>query len=296
MVSVAEERKPGGRAGLRIGLGVLGAGMAVVVGQALGGQLLGLLGLPAPPLPEGTDVAGLARMLPLAAGVLALGLAPLAVGLRAPAWLRFAVLTALVYGVWGVAMALEARLFVARGAGSAGYLVYGLASPVLPSLGAGAALAVLGHAGPLPARRHLAPAAWLGRSAALLVLFPLAYVGFGWLAYQFVGVVYREGAFGLTEPGWAQLLPTLGARSVLLALVVGPVVRLWDQDAGRLPVALGLGLFVLLGGYHGVLGYWLPAGLRLVHGLEILAGALFYASAAAVLLCVPPSRRTAVAA
>jgi len=53
---------------------------------------------------------------------------------------------------------------------------------------------------------------------------------------------------------------------------------------GRLALALGATLFVLVGLLGLIPAYWMPLGLRLIHGVEILADSFVYALALVLLL------------
>lgn len=128
---------------------------------------------------------------------------------------------------------------------------------------------------------------WAWRFLAALLAFPLVYLLFGRLIAPLVMPFYEQGLFGLTLPTWSQILPVLLLRSLLFLLACLPVLILLQASPRRMFWVLGLTLFLLVGGLSMLQAYWLPAELRLIHSLEILADELVYAGVLVVLFKLP---------
>jgi len=139
------------------------------------------------------------------------------------------------------------------------------------------------------ARYHAA--GWAGRALAALLAFPLIYLSFGRLIAPLVMDYYAEGLFGLELPSWNQILPILLLRSLLFLLACLPVLILWQDSQRGLFLTLGLILFLLVGGLSMLQAYWLPASLRLIHSLEILADELVYMAVLLVLFRAPKAAK-----
>ena len=119
---------------------------------------------------------------------------------------------------------------------------------------------------------------------ALWVAFPIIYLVFGWLVQPFVIEFYREQMAGLTLPGWGQILPVQGLRSLLFLLACIPVALLWRGSRRGLFWHLGGALFAFVGGLYMLQAYWYPITLRVAHSLEILADSMLYAGVLTALL------------
>ncbi|MEJ2504066.1 MAG: hypothetical protein P8177_12280, partial [Gemmatimonadota bacterium] len=114
--------------------------------------------------------------------------------------------------------------------------------------------------------------------------FPAVYVVFGMAVRPFIESYYVGGELGLRIPGWGELLAVLTLRSGLFLVACVPVLIAWRGSSRRLIAALGLALFVLVGGFQMLQSYWLPGTMRIAHALEILADSLAYLALLVVLL------------
>ena len=65
-------------------------------------------------------------------------------------------------------------------------------------------------------------------------------------------------------------------RSFLFLIACLPVLITWNGSKRGLFLTLGVTLFLLVGGLSMFQAYWMPATLRIVHSLEILADELVY--------------------
>ena len=272
--------------------------VAYFVGSAVGGALATALGAGIPSMP-GTRPAQLALFAFLASLVLGVSLGPLASGLRARYLARFGALAFLAYLCLGVNTALETTIFTTYG-GAAGMLVIFLPSTLACTATAAALFrsATPPDTGPALWSRFRAQHdgwSWAWRLAAAVVAFPVVYLVFGMVAGPFVVEAYRKANYGLTLPGWGQIIPMQFLRSTLFLLASVPAIALWRGSRPRLALSLGLASYAFIGLFGMLQAYWLPATIRLAHGLEIAADSFAYA-AVIVLLLAPSAPASAVAA
>jgi hypothetical protein len=268
-------------------------GLAFMAGTVLGSLVAGFLGMPMPPVPEGTDPQTLMLFQLLASPLLALALAFLSRRLQGSFLTRWLILSWLAWVAYGVNTILEAAIFTTLGNASP----FTALTMLVGSLTCGAAVAALFR--PPDARRGFwvnvreffasRPARqWGWRLPLAAVAFVPIYLFFGRLVVPFTYEYYRQELAGLTAPGWGQILPVLFVRSVLFLMACLPVLITWGKSRRSLVPALGFALFVLVGGMGLVGGYWLPASVRLFHGLEILADSLVHSWVLVFLLVVSP--------
>ncbi|HET9224609.1 MAG TPA: hypothetical protein VFO07_19000 [Roseiflexaceae bacterium] len=271
-------------------------GLAFYVGIIMGAAAAPLLGLPVPAIPPGVDQATLSWYLVPVSLILALTLSFIARGLSGGFVARWLILAAFVWIVYALNNYLEASIFSSYEAASPFMLVVFLAA----SIWGGAAAALLfapGAPGTYFAANLRAFGeqytiqGWVWRSLAALAAFPAIYVFFGSLVAPFVIDYYREQSLGLVLPGWAQIIPMQFLRSLLFLLACLPVLIAWQRSRRSLLLSLGWALFVLVGLLNLLQAIWLPATLRLVHTLEILADSFVYAWVLVIL-----SRRSDIAA
>jgi hypothetical protein len=276
--------------------------LAFMAGMVLGGVLAGAAGLPASSPPPGVDPASLARLMPVTGLLLVLALYPLARGLEGGFTMRWLILVFFGWLVFTVNTVLEARIFTTLDMGPDILVVQGVMF-----LAGAAALAALDS--PSFERRHepfasqvraffegRSAAAWAGRLVLSWLAFPVIYFGFGMLVAPIVVPYYQQDTgLGLRLPGFDVLIPVLLTRSLLFLLACLPVLVAWRGDRPGLFWALGLALFMTVGGIGLLSGFWLPAVLRVTHGLEILADSFSHAAALVLLLTKAPRRATAAA-
>ena len=130
--------------------------------------------------------------------------------------------------------------------------------------------------------------AWTWRFLGGLAAFPAAYFVFGWLVAPFVVSYYEQQFAGLALPTQEVMLFLSLFRSLLFILSILPILFVWKGSRTGLFVALGVALFMMVGGLNMLQAIWLPVGLRTAHSLEILADSFVHA-AALVFLLVPGS-------
>lgn len=261
-------------------------------GTMIGGMVASGLGLPAPEMPVGADQMVLGQMMILISLILAGCLAILSRNIAGGFVSRWLTLSFLVWIAYGVNNVLEGAIFTSMSAAS----LFTIVLYVFASFLCGAAVAWL-----FPPQNkepkffantkrfftEHTPQAWLWRFLAAFLAFPLIYLSFGRLIAPLVIDFYEQGLFGLSLPGWNQILPILFIRSFLFLLVCLPILITWHSSNRRLFLTLGISLFLLVGGLSMLQAYWMPTQLRIIHGLEILADELVY-SAVLVVLFVGP--------
>ncbi len=264
-------------------------GLLFFLGLIPGNLLATAIGLPAPEIPVGTDEATLGQYTILASLILALGLAALGRGLSGSFLARWLILFFFTWIAYAVNNYFEAAIFTTMSAASVFSVVLYLPASLLCS----AAVAWLfppdrqgesffNQAKAFFAGRTVGNWAW--RLFAAFLAFPLVYYFFGRLIAPIVLPYYLQGVSQLTLPGWNQILPVLALRSLLFLLICLPILITWRLSYGRLFLALGLALFLLVGGISMMYAYWLAPVLRVTHSLEILADEFFYAGALILLL------------
>ena len=262
----------------------------------LGGMTASMLGLPAPDMPAGADQMVLGQVMLLISLILAGALAILSRNLSGGFIERWLAISLLVWIAYGVNNVLEGAIFTTMSAAS----LFTVVLYVVASLLCGAAAAwlfppknkgngFLVSAGNFFARHSTA--SWVWRFLAAWLAFPLIYLSFGRLIAPFVMESYEQGLFDLTLPTWGQILPVVILRSLLFLLACLPVLILLQASPRRMFWVLGLTLFLLVGGLSMLQAYWLPAELRLIHSLEILADELVYAGILVVLFKLPATVR-----
>lgn len=271
-----------------VGKTILGA-LAFYAGLLVGSILAGLMGMPAPALPPGTDAATLGQYQLMSSLILAAALASISVGL-AGAWLpRWLILAFLGWIAYGVNTYLEAAIFTGYGAASSYALVMQFVAIALCSLVIAWLFPSVGTGGSIGAKLRAfvgqhGPKQWAWRLAAAWLAFPVAYVVFGLLVRPFIIEYYEQQMAGLALPGWGEIIPTVLLRSLLFLLACLPVLITWQQSRLRLFITLGAALFTLVGGSYMLQAYWYPIVMRVAHSLEILADSFVYAGAVVALL------------
>jgi len=262
-------------------------------GTIAGGIALQKLGVSSPVMPEGITPERMAKILPLAALVFAAGLSPMARRIRGGFLLRWLVLAIFLYGANGINNSIEASVFTKVG-GFASLAAYNF----VPLVFLAAALALLfapSGKGVQSSQRVLVlsprtPAQWFWRIAAAIVAFPVIYFIFGNIIGPFVIDYYKQGALSLVLPTMAVVIRTQFIRSVIFFASAFPVIVLWHANRRQLIGWAGLGHYVTIGLVGMVMAVWMPANMRIIHGLELLADSFVYIFVLAMLFTRPKER------
>jgi hypothetical protein len=266
--------------------------LALFIGQMLGLALVSALGLEVPSITTASDQGTQTVLFVLAAITITVALATMAAGLAGRWWVRGAILTAFLFGVYGIGNTIETSVFTTLG-GEAALIAIHLPLSMLGGL----LVALLVAA---PSDEHLRESAgafitkWTPtrltvRLGLAVLAFPVVYFLFGLMVAPIVTPYYERLDF-LVIPPLSTMLQVVLGRSLLLLLVSLPVIVAWRATRGRLILALSLGHFVALGLAGLLQATFFPPALRLAHGVEILGGSVCYALALAWLLFPHPSR------
>jgi hypothetical protein len=249
---------------------------AYFLGTMISGAMIAAAGMPWPafPNPPSQTVELLLNVISslLVAGCIAL----LAWGVRGSQPVRWLVLAAFTYVIFGLNNQIEAAAFTAFG-GTAAMIVFFVA-PCL--LGAAAAVWLVG---PSPSRPpHSTPhvravSTWWWRVVVAWLAFPVIYVFFGMLVSPIVVPFYKDPSFGLTLPGWNTIFPVVLLRSALALAVTLPVLVLWSRSRRALFVTLAVTFFAMMGLIGLAATTFFPPTLRVAHSIEILGDAVAYA-------------------
>lgn len=278
------------------------ASLAAFAGTILGGVAAGVLGIPTPEIPPGTEPGALLLAALLTGFLLAALLAFISRRLSGGFLTRWLVLFLFTWVVYGLNNYLEASIFTAFAGASAYNAVTSLFSTLLVTLLLTWLFPPAERGRPFVERARAFFAArpagqWSWRLLLALLSFPAAYLVFGSLVAPYVIEYYRQQVGGMALPGWDQILPVLAVRSLLFLLACLPALIAWQRSRLSLFLTLGTALFLLVGGLNLLGAYWLPVALRLPHGLEILADSFVHAAALVFLLVGSrPERLTPAAA
>lgn len=254
---------------------------AYVAGSNVSGWAVAHLGLQTPRFPGQEREPALAL---LAAIVLATGLALLARGLRGSTTVRWSALFAFTYVAFCVNNQIEGAVFTTADGFAANLVFFILPCAVL----VGAAVLLVP---PPDGDGHVATvfstttaAAWWWRPLLAWLAFPLIYYFFGMFAYPLVADAYQSGDFGLEVPSQRLILGAVSLRSLLFLLAAIPILALWARSRRALVLSLGAALAAMVGVVAMIEGSWLPATVRLVHGVEITVDSLVHAWVVVALL------------
>jgi hypothetical protein len=225
--------------------------------------------------------------------VLSMGLAAIARGFDGGPMTRWLMLGWFTCACMGINNTIEAGIFTSLG-GTAYLLLLQLVSCVIL---AGVVVRLFPGPAPMEAvsvriRKYFlsrVAGAWVWRLAAAILAFPVVYFLIGAPVGMVVADHYRDQSFGLRMPSLPVILGVQFLRSGIFLLACLPILVAWSRSRRALVVALGMGLFVVVGLYGLLQGYWMPAGMRILHAVEILADSFVY-GAILVTLLVPRSK------
>jgi len=250
---------------------------AYFLGTMISGAVIAAAGMPWPAFPNPPSQTTNLTLGALSSALVAGCLALLAWGVRGSQPVRWLVLAAFTYVIFGLNNQIEAAAFTAFG-GTATMIVFFVA----PCLLGAAAAAWLVRPGrelqPRGATVFDRPAStWWWRLPVAWLAFPVIYVFFGMLVSPIVVPFYRDPSFGLTLPGWNTIVPVVLLRSALALAMTLPVLLLWSRSRRALFVSLAVAFFAFMGLIGLAATTFFPPTLRIAHSLEILGDAAVYA-------------------
>jgi hypothetical protein len=247
--------------------------LSLLIATIVGGALATALSLRPPVMAWDTSLRIAIPWMALGSLVLVAGMVPLAAGLGGRFSLRYLALGVLLYVANAVNQTIELTIFSTMG-GSA----FVLTQLLITLAAAAAALAWLfGAEQPALGRPHLSAASWGWRVLVAWLAFPVIYFFFGMFVGPFVIEYYKSGAMGLRIPTIDVILRTQLLRSLLFLGASLPVIWLWTGSRRRLIFALGLAHAVIVGLYGLSQAYFMPAIMRVLHSVEIVADSFAYA-------------------
>ncbi|PWB69111.1 MAG: hypothetical protein C3F15_15640 [Holophagae bacterium] len=261
---------------------------AYFLGTMTSGAVIAAAGMEWPSFPNPPSQAANLILGALSAVLMAGCLALLAWGVRGSQPVRWLILAAFSYVIFGLNNQIEAAAFTAFG-GTATMIVF-FVVPCL--LGAAAAVWLVRPGAALQPRGATAfdrPASAWWRLAVAWLAFPVIYVFFGMLVSPIVVPFYEDPSFGLTLPGWNTIFPVVLLRSALALAVTLPVLLLWSRSRRALFVSLAVAFFAMVGLIGLAATTFFPPTLRVAHSIEILGDSVVYALVLVALL-VPRTR------
>jgi hypothetical protein len=260
--------------------------VAYFVATMVSGGIVTAVGMQFPQLPGQTynPALGFIGSLLLAAALIAL-----ARWIRGSGAVRWLILTVFTYVSYGLNNQIEASVFTTLG-GTGTMLIFWL----IPCLvGCGAAILLVPApttAGPVRTVFAGHPLSrWWWRVVLAWLAFPVVYYLFGMLVSPVVIGAYRHGQSGLVLPAQHVVIAAVALRSLFFLAVTVPILRTWSGSRRGLVLTLGGAFFVMVGAVGLIVGTWMPATLRIAHGIEILLDSIVYAWVLVTLL-VPGQR------
>jgi TM2 domain-containing membrane protein YozV len=221
-----------------------------------------------------------------AGGLLVLGLYPLARGLAGSSAARAGALGSFLFLAFGVNTILDGAIFTSyfQGAIPAHTLIYALQSLFL-ACALGFCFGQTEQPAGFPARGWLA---WTGRGLTAWLVWPVIYFFFGVCVSPIVVPYYQNGSIrGLHIPPMSTIIAMQLLRSVIFMASSLPLIALWKGSRRGLWLALGLAHAVAVGIYGLAAGTFLPAVLRITHGVEITCDSFAYAGLLVLLFTAP---------
>ena len=244
-------------------------------------------------LPGSTKVGTLILLQLLSGAILVLGLYPLARCLAAKPLLRAVAIGGFLLLAFGLNGIIETAKFshMIDGAIPTVALFY----IAIAFLVGGTMGSVFGDAGTAPGFPHHTWHAWLTRSVAAWLAWPLIYLIFGMCIAPIVTPYYTAGIGGLRIPAMSTVVETQLIRSVFFLASSLPFIALWKGSRRSLWLTLGLAHAAVVG-YYGLAGAtFLPMILRITHSVEITADSFAYAGLLALLFATPASEKAVAA-
>jgi hypothetical protein len=280
----------------------IGAAAFSFVGLALGGMIVSaVLRLPQPAVPVQADMKILMPLMLLTEVLLAILLGECFQRLYSRFWQRLVWIWLCTYLLYYLLNILDGLLFTPLPNMSTG-----IVTDLFPALFAAAAIAFLWRpkGGVETAEGSLRAfwASWkpgelIWRLALAWLIFPPLYylVGRGVAVFTLHYYTDHSLGLGLTLPPLSVLMAMEVLRGVLFLLAVLPVLVAWRGSRRSLGLWVTALIFCQIAATMIVQAYWLPAGLRIPHSIELLVDSAVQACLYVLLLgrpTVPVSERS----
>jgi len=270
------------------------AAAAAFAGMVVGGISTTMLRLPTPGMPPQVDMNTLMPRLFLTQIVIAIVLGECFQGLYQRYWQRLLSIWLCNYLLYYLLNALDALLF-----SPLPHMSTGIVSNIFPALFMAAVIAVLWRPGTVDSPNNgkvrayftaRKPIDWAWRLALAWLVFPPIYYLMGRAVAPFVQHYYEDPSLnlGLTMPPSVEVLMAMQVlRGALFLVAVLPIIVPWRGSQRGLWLWVGTVIFIQIAGQGILQAYWLPAGLRIPHSLELLADSFLQAGLYTLLLCFP---------
>jgi hypothetical protein len=131
---------------------------------------------------------------------------------------------------------------------------------------------------------------WAWRLALAWLVYPPIYYLMGRAVQPFVQHYYEDPSLGLglsMPPSLGVLIAMQVLRGALFLIAVLPIILAWRGSQRGLWLLAGAVIFIQIAAQIIFQAYWLPAGLRIPHSLELLADSFLQAGVYVLLLCFP---------
>jgi hypothetical protein len=281
----------------RVGIDLLYGAIASVVafvGLVAGGIITAIIGLPKTGLPAQVNMVILLPWLFLTQIMIAILLGECFQKLNQCYWQRLLSIWLCNYFLYYLLNALDGLLF-----SPLPNMGTGIVSDIFPALFMAAVIAALWKPGKVESpnigkvRAYFdarKPANWAWRLALAWLAYPFIYYLMGRAVAPFVQHYYEDPSLnlGLTlPPSMGVLLAMQVLRGALFLMAVLAIIISWRGSQIGLWLWVSAVIFLQIAGQAILQAYWLPAGLRIPHSLELLADSLLQAGLYALLLCFP---------
>lgn len=246
--------------------------IAFFLALMVGGGVTALLHLKL--VAPGHETRGLLGAVLVGAGVLVVGLYPMARGLAGSRLARSVAMGGFIFLALGLNTVIEARVFSAMltGVEAGNVLMYAIEALFL-----GTAMGLCFGGGEKAAQHEWRPGD-LGRAVVAWLGWPVIYFVFGMCVAPIVMPYYQSGAIiGLHIPPLGVIVGTQLVRSVPFLICSLPLIVMWKGSRLGLWLALGLAHTVAVGLFGTVSGTFLPMVLRVTHSIEIACDSFAYA-------------------
>jgi len=280
--------------GMEILKGVAAA-LISFIGLVLGGMVTAALGLPRTAMPMQADLKTLVPLMLLSGILIAILLGECFRRLYSRYWHRFVSILLCTYLLYYLLNTLDGLLF-----SPLPNMSTSIVSDLFPALFAAAAIALLWRPNPEALRPEGGPRTYLSfwkpwelawRLALAWLIFPPLYYLVGRGAAIFTLPYYLDPnlGLGLTLPSLGTMMAMQVLRGALFLLAVVPILVAWRGSRNGLWLWIGADIFGQIAATVILQGYWLPAGLRIPHSLELLVDSVIQAYFYALLLARPSS-------
>lgn len=224
--------------------------------------------------------------------MLTLGLMPLVRKIQARSAIRWILVSVFLFLIFGVGNSIEDSIH-----SSTKGITLMIPILLLPCIVMGTLLTLLFR--PLKATRFSTMVSeffrgrtanqWIWGILLSAVLFPIVYFIFGSIISPIVIEYYRSGIADLVLPAPITIVAVELLRGFLFVLATIPLLIAWLGSRRHMIFFLGLAFFVLTGTFEIVMAYQLPAQMRVIHSVEILADSFIYAWSLVLLLSKEPT-------